>query len=206
MRILALGGIAGPIVFAFAVIVAASLRPDYSHLANMISELGAQGTPHAGLMNYGGFLPSGLLLTIFGVALASALPPHGIARAAAVLVMLFGVGIVAAGIFSCDPGCPQGTGTFASHVHDRIAPPTFVCLIVAAAILGVKFRRLAEWRDLAAYSLVTSVVALILLIAVASSLQSRVLTGLWQRLMLTSMFLWCAIVGLRAYRLGRRPA
>jgi hypothetical membrane protein len=205
MRILALGGVAGPIVFGVAVVVAASLRPGYSHAANMISELGAQGTPYAGLMNYAGFVPSGLLLAAFGVALAGALPPHRFPRAATVLVMLFGIGIVAAGVFSCDAGCPQSTGTLDNRIHDRIAPATFVSLIVAAGMLGFRFRRLADWRDLAGYSLLTSAVALILLIVLASSLQSRVLTGLWQRLMLTSMFLWCAIVGVRAYSLGRRP-
>src|SRR5687768_15556084 len=179
MRILALGGVAGPIVLAVAAVVAATLRPGYSHAVNMISELGARSTPHAGLMNYGGFVPSGLLLALFGIALAHALSSHRFPRAAAILVTLFGIGIVAAGVFSCDPGCPQSAGTLANRIHDRIAPATFLCAIAGAGMLGVWFRRLAEWRDLAGYSLGTSAVALILLIVLASSLQSRVLTGLW---------------------------
>jgi hypothetical protein len=37
-------------------------------------------------------------------------------------------------------------------------------------------------------------------VALANSLESRALTGLWQRLMLISLFLWCAVIGLEAYR------
>lgn len=204
MRMLALGGVAGPIVLGVAAIGMAARRPGYSHAVNMISELGAQGTPHAGVMNYGGFVPAGLLLAMFGLALAHTLSPSRFARAAALLVMLFGIGVAAAGLFSCDPGCPQSSGTLGNRIHDRIAPPTFVSVIVAAGMLGVWFRRRPEWRDLAGYSLVSSILALIFLIVLAGSLQSRVLSGLWQRLMLTSLFLWCAIVGVRTYRLAAR--
>ena len=203
MRTLALGGLAGPIVFAIVVVTAAAMRPEYSHATNFISELGAAGTPHSALMNYAGFIPTGVLLALFGIGLGAALPRCRVARAAALLVTLFGAGIVAAGVFSCDPGCPQSVGSLSNRIHDRIAPPTFLSLIAAAAMLGAQFRRRPEWRDLAVYSFITSGASLACLIALAISLESREGTGLWQRLMLTVMFLWCAIVGLRAYRSTR---
>ena len=206
MRALALGGIAGPAVFVLVVLVAAAIRPGYRHAAHMISELGAAGTPNAALMNFAGFIPAGLMLTGFGIALAAVLPRRRLTRAAALMVTLFGIGIAAAGVFSCDPGCPQGIGSLHSRIHDRIAPPTFLSLIAAAAILGVEFRRLAEWRHLSAYSFITSGVALTCLVALAASLESRAATGLWQRLMLAALFSWCGTIGLQAYRLGsNRP-
>ena len=200
MRILALGGVAGPVVFAMVIIVSAALRPSYSHVTNMISELGANGTPYAVLMNYAGFVPTGLMLAAFGVALAGAFPRQRLALVGAVLVTLFGAGVAFSGVISCDPGCPQSGGSFENLVHDRIAPVAFLSLIVGTAILGFHFRRLPAWRHLAAYSLVTSGIALLCFVALANSLESRVLTGLWQRLMLTSLFLWCAVVGVGAYR------
>jgi Protein of unknown function (DUF998) len=200
---LALGGVAGPVVFALVTVLSAALRPGYSHVTNMISELGATGTPYAVLMNYAGFVPAGLMLAAFGAALARALSPQRLGLAGAVLVTLFGAGVASSGLISCDPGCPQSGGSFENLVHDRIAPIAFMSLIVGAAALGFHFRRLPAWRHLAAYSLLTSGIALLCLVALAHSLESRLLTGLWQRLMLGSLFLWCAVIGLAAYR-GRR--
>jgi hypothetical membrane protein len=199
-----LGGVAGPVVFAVATLVSAALRPGYSHVTNMISELGATGTPYAALMNYAGFVPAGLMLAALGVALAGVLPRQRLALAGAVLVTLFGAGVASSGVISCDPGCPQSGGSFENLVHDRIAPIAFLSHIAGAAILGFCFRRLPAWRHLAAYSLITSGIALLCLVALASSLESRVLTGLWQRLMLASVLLWCAVIGLGAYR-GSSP-
>jgi hypothetical membrane protein len=97
---LALGGVAGPVVFALVTVVSAALRPGYSHVTNMISELGATGTPYAVLMNYAGFVPAGLMLAALGVALAGVLPRHRLALAGAVLVTLFGAGVASSGVLS----------------------------------------------------------------------------------------------------------
>lgn len=200
MRLLALGGAAGPLLFSAVVIVSGALRVDYSHIANFISELGATGTPHAGLMNYAGFVPAGVMLAAFGVALANALPRRRANILAAILVTLFGAGVAVSGIVSCDLGCPQSGGSVENFVHNGIGPIAFLCLIAGAAIHGIQFRSIPAWRPLSVYSLVSSLVALCLLAALASSLDTRELTGLWQRLLLTVLFLWCAVVGLQVYR------
>lgn len=200
MRILALGGITGPVLFTVVVLVSGALRPGYSHLQHFISELGVAGTPYAALMNYAGFVPAGLMLATFGVALAFALPSGRLFRLAAVLVTTFGLGIAASGIMSCDLGCPQGEGSLENVVHNTIAPVSFLCLIAAMALLGVRVRGFPAWRHLSLFSLLASATALCLLVVLASSLDSRVLTGLWQRLLLAVLFSWCAIVGIEAFR------
>ena len=205
MRILTLGGVAGPAIFSVVTLVCAALRPRYSHLTNVISELGATGTPNAPLMNYAGFVPAGLMLASFGVALLRVLPRQRLTRAAAALVTLFGGGIAASGLFSCDPGCPQTGGSLEHAIHDGIAPITFLCLIVGAAIFGTHFRRLPRWHHLATYSLLTSTFAFAFMVALIASLETRTLSGLWQRLMIGTLFLWCAVIGLRAYRSSASP-
>jgi hypothetical membrane protein len=200
MRILALGGVTGPMLFSVVVLVCGALRPGYSHLQNFISELGVAGTPYAPLMNYAGFVPAGLMLAVFGVALVFSLPSNPLNRLAALLVTTFGFGIAASGVISCDRGCPQGQGSLENVVHNTIAPVSFLCLIAAMAILGLRFRSSHDWRHLSLFSFLASAVALCLLVILAGSLDSRVLTGLWQRLLLAVLFTWCAIVGLEAFR------
>jgi len=196
MRVVALGGIAGPILFSMITIVSAALRPDYSHVRSFISELGADGTSYAALMNYAGFVPGGLMLAAFGIALGATLPRDRFRIVASILVTLFGAGVAADGIISCDPGCPQRGGSVENLIHNRIAPVPFLCAIIGAGIVGIRFRRLPAWRNLSRYSLVTSAVALCFLVAVVTSLESRLLTGLWQRLLLVTLFSWCSVVGL----------
>ena len=151
------------------------------------------------------FRKRGLLLAGFGVSLGRFLPRNRPTLVASVLATVFGLGTAASGIISCDPGCPQAGGSIENFIHDKIAPVSFLCLIVAASILGLHFRRLPAWRPLSLYSLVTSVVALGLLAALVGSLETRVLTGLWQRLMLATLFLWTAVIGFRVFR-GARAA
>ena len=69
MRVLFLGGLVGPLCFLFAVLVGASLRPDYDHTIEVMSALGATGSPNAILMNGVGFMPAGIMLIGLGLAL-----------------------------------------------------------------------------------------------------------------------------------------
>ena len=206
MRALTLCGVAGPIVFVSVVLAAAAGHPGYSHVASFMSELGATGAPRAALMNYTGFIPSGTLLTAFAISLMGALPRKRLITAGVVLVMLFGIGVVAAGVFSCDLGCPTSGGTRENQIHNVIGPACFICLIAGTGLLGWAFRAAPDWRGLSVYSVATSAVALVFFLGLVGSLESRTLTGLWQRLMLGTLFLWCGVAAVHAFRLEVEPA
>jgi len=201
LRILALGGIAGPVLFSAVVIISAARQDgDYSHVHNFISEMGADELPDSAFMNYAGFLPGGLLLAGFGIVLGMSLPTHRSSIAGAFCVTLFGLGIAACGVFSCDPGCPLGDCTVENSLHNVIAPACFVCQIAGMITLGFLFRRLPEWRSLWKYSIVSGVLALVFLIGLVIFLKTDVYKGLFQRLMLGTMFVWCGIVGWKVFR------
>jgi len=204
-RLLTLGGVAGPILFAAVVITAAAGHPGYSHVASFMSELGATGAPRAVLMNYGGFIPAGTLLAAFGATLWHRLRRTPSIAAGAVLVTLFGIGVAASGVFSCDLGCPTSGGTLENQIHNAIGPSCFLCLIAGTGIFGWKLRDVPDWRRLSTYSLATSAVAFVLFLSLVGSLESRTSTGLWQRLMLGTLFLWCGVVAVHAFRLELEP-
>jgi hypothetical protein len=61
------------------------------------------------------------------------------------------------------------------------------------------------WRDLRAYSITTGVVGLVLLVLLFSGVAAS-WTGLVQRVFVTLLLLWIAILGARLIRLSRvRP-
>ena len=198
----ALGGLFGPILFTITTLICASLRSDYKHVHDFISELGATGTPNAELMNWIGFIPSGILLATFGLSLTLLLPKQFFARTASVLIILFGVGVTVVGFISCDEGCPRD-GSLENNIHDQISGPIFLCAILGCLTLGFVFKRLTDWRRLWLYSICSAILSFCFLIALINSLDSNSFTGIWQRLLLLTLFLWFGTVGLHAYKLWR---
>lgn len=201
-RLMALGGLAGPLLFSIIILICAGLRPGYSHISQFISELGASNTPNANLMNYAGFIPNGILLSSFGISLFVLLPRSTIKNIGSSLIILFGFGVFLAGIFSCDPGCPL-EGSDEAKLHDNISAIAFISAIIGSGLLGISFRKLPAWRSLFVYSLATSVLSLVFLISMINSFDLRIYTGVWQRMMLLTLFIWCSIVGARTFRLAK---
>jgi hypothetical protein len=103
-------------------------------------------------------------------------------------------------IYSCDVGCPR-EGTLENTIHDQISGPTFLSAILGILILGISFRKLPSWRGLWLYSVVSAIVAFGFMIALVASLEAYTVTGIWQRLLLTTIFLWCAIIGWKMYKM-----
>ena len=200
---LSLAGLTGPLLFTIITLICSSLRPDYDHMNEFISELGATGTSHAELMNFAGFIPSGILMATFGVALFKLLPKHILTRLGAILIFLFGVGVIVAGSFSCDPGCPQQGGSFENSVHDGISGPVFLSATTGILLFAISFRQFSIWKGVWIYSLISALLAYVFIVLLITSLDSRVLTGLWQRLLLTTIFIWCGIVGFKMFNSRR---
>jgi hypothetical protein len=114
---------------------------------------------------------------------------HVLAIAGSALVVLFGLGVAASGILSCDPDCPVPGGSLEKTLHNAIGPASFIALICGVGLLGYEFRRLPYFWPFSLYSFVTSVLSLLFIFAVVGSMEARTLTSLWQRLLLTTLFL-----------------
>ena len=85
-------------------------KSSYSHIKDTISELGEYGSKHAKMVNYGLFLPVGVLLFIIAFLNTSNSVLMG-------LSISLGIGYVVAAIFPCDPGSPF-TGSGRQQIHN----------------------------------------------------------------------------------------
>lgn len=123
------------------VVAGGAAWPGYSHVGQFISELGATGAPHARLVNFGAFLPIGLLISLFAI-LAMLIPPCGVLRTLGFLgIIVFATGYTGAAFFPCDFGCdpvkPDPSSSQRLHflfgtAGYLIAAPTLVALALAA--------------------------------------------------------------------------
>lgn len=202
MRILLLGGLAGPILFGTSVVVGASLRPDYDHTMQVMSALGATDSANAFLMNGVGFIPTGILIVGFALALNRRGPRSLLAIVGGLLLGLFGFGIVGAGVYSCDPGCIGVGTTREAFVHIVVSVVAFLAAISALFFWGAAFRSDPLWRPLSSFSFAMGIVAAGLLFLFNRTAASDFFPGLWQRLFVASLFLWCAVVGVYAFRVS----
>jgi hypothetical membrane protein len=201
MRFLLLGGAIGPAFFATAVLIGAALRPGYDHSMQVMSALGGTGSPNAILMNGLGFLPTGILILVFGFALHRLAPRSLLSHAGALLLGLFGGGIIAAGVYSCDPGC-VGIGTSRdAYLHIVASVVAFLSGIAACFAWGGAFRSSPAWRPLSNFSLLAGLASGSLLFAFNATSDTEAVPGIWQRLFIGSLFGWCAIVGILSFRL-----
>jgi hypothetical membrane protein len=202
IRFLALGGIAGPILYAVTSLIASAMRTDYNHISQMLSELAATGTPNALLMNVLGFNFSGLMITAFGIALFTSLPPRVLPRVGAILITTFGALMFILGFIACDAGCPE-VGSAENALHDQLSGPAFLSAILATLLLGFAFRRIPAWQKLSLYSFITGLVSIGFLAGLITSFDDREYIGLWQRLLLLTLFLWIIQVALHIRWLHR---
>ncbi len=199
---LAACGIGAPIVYAAAAIAASINYPEYDHVKNFVSELGATGAPGAAVMNFAGFLPYGVLMLAFALAVH-----HGIRKDVGgwlgpTVLALYGLSYIGVAFAHCDPGCQAATPSLHHRIHFLLGD-----VIVLAAVVGpfTLYPRIAKdplWRSLAIATLVLPAGAWAI-----SELSGIGLSGaLRQRLWLLLIFVWIELVAVRLIRLGRgRP-
>jgi hypothetical membrane protein len=190
-RILMAAGVAAPLVWAAAVIYCGASRPGYDPVNQFMSELAERGSATEGLMRIAGFYLPGLLVVLFALQL----PARRGGWPLALLLIIHGVARVTAGVFPCDPGCPAPGTSVSQEVHNAAAMVN--ALIVPAAALVWSFRPSKTARGrFAAYSLVSAIVATLLLVLMVTNLSTRSHVGLFQRLSFGIMQLWLAAFAL----------
>ena len=116
----------------------ASLKTDYSHISQYISELNAAGSAWDWQTGYFGFLPLGLLGFML---LLLVWPSTKLAGACALgYWLLIGEPIAYVGsvFFPCDLGCPT-EGSFSQNVHNVVS--TVTLLITTAGLVLLSFNR-----------------------------------------------------------------
>ena len=197
---LAACGVGAPIVYTAAAIAASINYPDYDHLKNFVSELGATGAPGAAIMNFAGFLAYGVLMLAFALAVHRGIRADADGWLAPTVLALYGLAYTGLAFAPCDPGCQAATPSLHHRIHFLLGD-----FIVLAAVVGpfTLYSRMAKdppWRSLAPATLALPAAAWVIL-----ELSGVGLAGaLRQRLWLLLIFSWIELVAVRLIRLGTR--
>jgi len=197
--LLACGVAAGPVYIGVALIQAFT-RPGFDILRHDVSLL---SNGDLGWIQIANFLVSGLLTMACALGMRRALQSGPASGWGALLVGVYGLGLIGAGIFTADPaqGFPPGATSQPSAIswhgllHFVSAAPAFLALIAACFLFARRFARAGE-RKWATFSVLTGISFFAGFSGIASgSGQSWIIICFWIALVL--VWVWLALVALR---------
>ena len=201
-------GITGPVLFMVVYTVLGWCTADYSALRYAVSSL---SLAPGGSIQITNFIISGTLFCILAAGLQRNMQPYF--KALPLLVLLAGLGLIGSGIFSSDPvyGYPAGAGystrQFTRHgnLHTLFSMPVFAGIPVTCFVCCRAFKKSGH-RGMAWYSLLTGLTMLWTFGAAALAFERlyglQNLGGLFQRISITSGFVWLSVTG---YWFLRKP-
>ena len=209
--LLGCGVIGGPL-FIFVFLVEGATRSGYDPLRHPVSSL-ALGD--SGWMQTANFLVAGLLTLAFAVGLRRAFGPPKSSSWGPLLVGVWAISLLGAGVFVTDPvsGYPLGTfdqldqHTWHGALHDLFSLPGFVALATSCFVFCRRFTAQGEhgWATYSAGSDVVFVGAFVLASAGFGQTEGLVnLAGLFQRAAVTVGFGWLTLLAIRFLRSSRK--
>jgi hypothetical membrane protein len=201
LRLLLTFGALGPLLFIVVFLVEGATRPGYSAWRHFVSSL---SLGQQGWVQIANFLVCGALVVAFAIGLRQVLYPGAASTWGPILLGIFGLCLIGAGIFVTDPllGYPPGvtsTPTLHGALHMLLSLIAFIALPAACLVLARRFAGDPVWRGWAAYSIATAILVTVFFIAadVAANAGPNAPAGLFQRLSIIIGWGWIALVALR---------
>lgn len=216
-RLLLACGVIGPALFVVVLLIEGATRPGYSAWRHFGSQLSLSDQGWEQIAN---FLVCGLLVLAFVVGLRRVWHGSRGATWGPILLGVFGLSLIAAGIFVTGPalGYPPGASlpsqeSWHSTLHGLAGLGAFGSLAAACFVLARRFRGDPQWRGWALYSVVTGVVVVLSFVG-SNAAAVLDMTGTWpgaptglvQRIGIIAGWSWVSFFALRLLRATPEPA
>jgi hypothetical protein len=205
IRWLALGAIAGPVLFTLAWVILGALSPGYTAWGTRIAPYSPISQPISGLglgstapfMN-AAFVLSGLLMLVGVISIFQSIREMGTLAcwSCTVLLALTPLGMIVDGFFTLESILPHTAGFLLGS-----ATP-----VLSFAVSGLLLRRVKRWRRFGTWLLLGSPLTLALTVLyfltfspTVAGIQTGV-AGLTERMLVVEVFAWFAALGALAFR------
>lgn len=185
-------GILGVTFFSVASIIGGFQFDDYNLLSQYISETYAIDTPYGKALRYFGYIPSGLLLTMFAFFGLKKFPKSNLIKLGFLgLGIFYGVATIIVGIFPCDSGCNKELTdpSISQLIHTLTGLLTYLFVPLSIIAIGFGLRQLKAHLGLSRIAIFCGLNCIVF----SGILLSDPLTkyaGLYQRIIEGTFIVW----------------
>ncbi len=185
-------GMVIPAWLFIGVTIAGLMNPEYNHLNQAMSELGAKGSTTHSISPLINNFPLGILFIAFGLHLISTLKHSKLAIASGVMVLVHGVGSISAGYFSCDSSCQPVSPSNSQIMHNLSGFIMFLSLTIAGWLWVYLGKKQLGSMFLSWFSFFSMVIALGAALMLPAAVESGHNFGLYQRVNYGVSVIWLA--------------
>ncbi len=198
-----LTGVIGSILSVLVITIDGFLRPGYSPIHQVVSDLGIG--QNAWILNTD-LVVFGFLFMLFAIGFSQVMRTSiggRRLRASTSLLLLTGAGVVNDGFFTeYNPADP--TSVLHDVLHSLGFLVAFGSLIIALFMIGLQLRKDRAWCGYGWYSILTSLITLLLTLLLIILLYAfpwygTQLVGLNERMLLVEAFAWHVVTGCRLF-------
>lgn len=177
-------GIFGVALFTIASIWGGFQFDNYNPISQYLSETMAVGTPYGKSLRYFGYIPSGILLTIFSFLSPDILPKSTLIKIGFWgLGIFYGVATIVVGIFPCDKGCNKELidPSISQLIHNLTGLLTYLLVPISIILIGIGLRSSWNHNRLAKIAIACGLIC-ISFVGLLFTNPSTQFAGLYQRI------------------------
>jgi len=185
-------GILGVCLFVVSSFVGGILIEDYSILSQYISETYSIDTEYGVLLRTIGYIPSGILLTLFYFIGFNYFKPSKLTRTGFYgMGIFYGLATVIVGIFPCDTGCNKEfiDPSISQVIHNLTGLLTYIFVPICIILIGVGLRNSSSYHRFSNQSIVHGAISSLFIYILLSNPNSEYV-GLYQRLVEAVFIIW----------------
>jgi hypothetical protein len=192
-------GIVGVSLFVVSSILGGFLIENYNELSQYISESYAIDTEYGKILRIFGYIPSGILITLFCFLGVRYFQPSKLLKIGFYGIGIFyGLATVVVGIFPCDSGCNKELIDPSSSqlIHDFVGLLTYLFVPVFMILIGLGLKKLSNNNTFSLQSIVFGAITVLFVYILVSNSNSEYI-GLYQRMIESVFVIWivfCAFV------------
>jgi hypothetical protein len=192
-------GIVGVSLFVVSSILGGFLIENYNELSQYISESYAIDTEYGKILRIFGYIPSGILITLFCFLGVRYFQPSKLLKIGFYGIGIFyGLATVVVGIFPCDSGCNKELIDPSSSqlIHNFVGLLTYLFVPVFMILIGLGLKKSSNNNTFSLQSIVFGAISILFVYILVSNSNSEYI-GLYQRTIESVFVIWivfCAFV------------
>ena len=196
LRIFALGGMLGPVLYTLIWVLGGFLQPDYSHIRDDVSSLMAVGAPNKRLFDLMQAADVVLMMVFFTSLHWAIEGGEGSILGPACFVASNVVGLAVVLFYPLDEG--GGIESPRAQMHVKLVGLMSVLAMVGMVAMWLRFMGADGWAGFSQYTLATFVVTLATGLVAVRTAGSEIM-GLTERLVVTANVQYFFVLALKVY-------